>query len=84
MIQRIVTGWNLSRILFLAMGCYVMASSVMDRQWLGVALGAYFASMGLFSFGCAAGNCYSSSCNTNKQTDVAKINDVEFEEVKQK
>lgn len=82
--QRILTGWNIPRALFLAMGCYVMVQSVMEQQWIGVALGAYFAAMGLFSFGCAAGACYSGSCNTDKKSNTTEIKDITFEEIKQK
>ncbi len=29
----------------------------MGQQWYAIAIGVYFAAMGLFAFGCAAGNC---------------------------
>jgi len=29
-----------------------------------VLFGGYFASMGIFAFGCAAGNCYAGRCST--------------------
>lgn len=57
----------------------------MDKQWMGVALGTYFAAMGLFAFGCAAGNCFGGYCGpgpvTKSETNSAEI---EFEEVKTK
>ncbi|MGE3823060.1 MAG: hypothetical protein AB7G44_02460 [Bacteroidia bacterium] len=49
----------------------------MDKQWFGVFFGGYFASMGIFSFGCAAGNC---AVPKQKKTE-ATTQDVEFEEV---
>ena len=58
MIDRIMTGWNFQRFLFLLMGTVTMIQAISDRMWPGIFLGAYFASMGLFAFGCAAGNCY--------------------------
>jgi hypothetical protein len=39
------------------MGLIIATHSAMNMEWMGAVLGAYFASMGLFSFGCAAGQC---------------------------
>ena len=36
--------------------------SLMDKQWVGAALGTYFAAMGIFGFGCAAGNSGGGNC----------------------
>jgi hypothetical protein len=33
------------------MGGYIIFQSAIHQQWLGVALGGYFASMGLFALG---------------------------------
>lgn len=83
--ERILTNWTLARALYLIMGIIIIVQTVMDRQWIGVAFGGYFAAMGLFSFGCASGNCYGGSCETDpKQKSNTAIQDVEFEEVKSK
>jgi hypothetical protein len=60
------------------MGIAVIVQSVMSKQWFGVAFGGYFTSMGLFAFGCAAGNC----ARETQQKSNSAIQDVEFEEVK--
>jgi hypothetical protein len=52
----------------------------MSQQWFGVVFGGYFASMGLFAFGCAAGNCAAEPLQKSNTT----IEDVKFEEVKTK
>ncbi|MBK5271849.1 MAG: hypothetical protein JJE22_12630, partial [Bacteroidia bacterium] len=61
----------------------ILIQSIMDRQWFGIILGIYFASMGLFAIGCAGGYCYGINHNyePNKKTDES-IRDVGFEEVK--
>jgi len=79
--ERILTGWTLTRALYVALGLYVVINSSMNRQWMGVVLGVYFASMGVFSFGCAAGNCYPAPRQPVSKND---IQEVEFEEVKEK
>jgi hypothetical protein len=67
--QRILTGWTIQRALFLIIGIVILVQSIMQKQWIGVGVGGYFAAMGLFSFGCAAaGGCYSGACNTDPQT----------------
>lgn len=81
--ERILTNWTLSRALFVIMGTMVIVQSVMSHQWFAVLFGAYFASMGLFAFGCASGNCFGGNCTTeSKVKSDAAIEEVEFEEVK--
>lgn len=61
--ERILTGWTFKRVLYIVMGGYLIVQSVMDKQWVFILFGAYFAAMGLFAFGCASGNCYGNSCD---------------------
>jgi hypothetical protein len=60
--ERILTNWSIRRVLYMAMGGYLIVQSIIDKQYFGVLLGTYFAAMGLFSFGCASGNCVGNSC----------------------
>ena len=83
--ERILSKWTLSRALYLFMGVMILVQSAMSHQWLGVAFGGYFASMGLFAFGCASGNCFGGSCEVDpKQKSNTAIQDVDFEEVEAK
>ena len=65
--ERLLTNWNFTRILYIIIGVAIVIQSVMSWQWFGIAFGAYFASMGLFAFGCASGNCYGGKCVVPKQ-----------------
>ena len=81
--NRILTNWTFMRALYLLMGIAVIIQSVKSQQWFGILIGAYFASMGLFAFGCAAGNCYGGNCSIQPEQKLnTVIQDVEFEEVK--
>jgi len=81
--ERILTNWTLARVLYVLMGTLIIIQTVMDGMWIGVAFGTYFAAMGLFSFGCASGNCYTGDCATDsKQNNKSSIENVDFEEVK--
>jgi hypothetical protein len=81
--ERILTNWTFTRALYLFIGSAVIVHSVMSQQWFGIVFGGYFASMGLFAFGCAAGNCYDGTCATElKQKSNSTIQDVDFIEVK--
>ena len=83
--ERILSGWTLTRVLYLVMGTYIVVQSVLEQQWIGILLGGYFASMGLFAFGCAAGNCgVGSYSQGHKNQDSANFEEVVFEEVKGK
>lgn len=82
---RILTGWTFTRGLYLIMGSFLIIQSALHAQWFGVLFGGYFAAMGLFAFGCAAGNCFGDNCSTEpQQKPNTGIQDVEFEEVKTK
>jgi arginine exporter protein ArgO len=83
--ERLTKGWTLGRVLYVALGAFVVAQSLMQQQWLGVLLGGYFASMGLFSFGCAAGGCLGGAQQVGGkpvQGNVQPMQEVEFEEIK--
>ena len=83
--DRILTNWTFTRALYLLMGIALIVQSVMSKQWFGVAFGGYFASMGLFAFGCAAGNCLRENYVAEPpQKSHILIQDVEFTEVKSK
>jgi hypothetical protein len=55
--QKILYKWSLRRVLYLSLGILVIIYSLMERQWLGILLGGYFAAMGIFGFGCAGDTC---------------------------
>lgn len=61
--ERILTNWTFIRVFYLVIGCVVIVHSMIQQQWFGVAIGGYFAAMGLFGIGCASGNCYGGSCD---------------------
>jgi hypothetical protein len=56
--SRLTTGWTFQRAIFAIVGLIIVFQSLADKQWVFVLFGLYFASMGLFAFGCASGNCY--------------------------
>ncbi len=83
--QRLLTNWTFTRALYVVMGILVAIQSIEPLQWFGIILGVYFASMGLFSFGCASGACFGGNCNSEPvQQNKADIQDVQFEEIKTK
>lgn len=74
--QRIFTGWNFQRILFLLMGVVIIIQAVADKQWMVLVPGGYIASMAVFNFGCASGSCYSPVRQQPEvKADEIKLND---------
>ena len=53
--ERILYGWTFRRVVYVLIGAYIIVQSIKDDQWIGISIGGYFAAMGLFAFGCAAG-----------------------------
>jgi len=60
---RILTGWNWIRMIYLLTGIAIIIQAIVTAQWIGIALGGYFAAMAIFRFGCAAGSCFGGSCS---------------------
>ena len=86
--ERNLTGWNFQRIVFSVMGIFIIIQSISDKQWFGLFFGAYFASMGIFRFGCASGNCYGGACYADANNTQLKAHkqpeNIVLEEVKTK
>lgn len=76
--QRLLTGWNFIRVLYLIAGVMMLVQSVADRQWLLALVGLYFTVMGLFAIGCAGGSCYAPPVSKTNHA----LSNTEFEEVK--
>lgn len=83
MIERLTTGWTITRGIFLAMGIFVIIDAIVSKQYFGIAFGAYFASMGLFAIGCAGGACYTApSKATANATDENDLTNITYLEIK--
>lgn len=78
--KRVLTGWTFGRFAYAAVGLYIVSQAVADKEWSFLPLGLYFASMGIFAFGCAAGQC---AAPLNK-TSEASAESVSFEVVSKK
>ncbi len=85
--ERILTGWDFQRTVFAVMGIFIIVQSILDEQWFGLFFGTYFASMGVFRFGCGAGNCYGGTYYKEAQ-NISSVKlpseDILFEEIKNK
>jgi hypothetical protein len=57
MINRLTTGWNFIRLIYVLAGIALMFQGYIEEQWFAAAFGGYLASMGLFNYGCATNGC---------------------------
>jgi hypothetical protein len=64
--KRLLSNWNLKRVAFAGIGILMMIQAIMDHHWIGVGIGVYFASMGIFSFGCAGNQCFTNECEVSQ------------------
>lgn len=82
MLKRIQSGWSFIRIIYLIFGGFIVVQSILDLQWFGMLVGVYFASMGLFGFACASGNCFGKINSKKNALDHSKLTkEIDFEEV---
>lgn len=81
--ERILYGWTFMRVFYLLIGLTIIVESITSKQWPGLAFGGYFAAMGLFRFGCAAGNCYTGFVRPRRQaSDASDASNIQYEEIK--
>lgn len=82
--NRLLRGWTFKRVVYVVVGiATVIMAFKYDVKLMSVA-GLYFAAMGLFSFGCAGGSCYTGypKNNSTLHTSAFRPEKVEFEEIK--
>lgn len=80
--DRLLHGWNITRMLYTVVGGILLIQAIADGQWVMASLGAYFAAMGIFRFGCAASACLPIAYTANKQVTPTQIPDADYEEVR--
>jgi hypothetical protein len=81
--ERIVTGWNFMRMLWLIMGIGIILQAVAERNFLMLLPGLYFAFAALGNIGCFAGSC-TTTPQTNNGKKTQAITEIEFEEIQAK
>lgn len=79
--QRLLTNWTFVRVMYTILGIVVTSQSILTHQWFASIFGLYFTSMGVFGFGCAAGQCHNITFQQKPQLKDT-IEEVSFEEVK--
>jgi len=80
--ERLLTGWNFRRVIYTVMGIVLIVQSINLREWFGIFVGVYFASMGIFALGCASGNCAGGACYTGTNKYSSTKEETEYEEIK--
>ena len=78
--QRILTGWNFVRVLYLLMGITLIIQSIMAHQYGMALLGVYVAGLSVLGLGCMGGHC-----NVQPKQAIppaTNTQDVTFQEVK--
>jgi len=61
--KRLITDWNIARILRLLIGISFIGQSIADKQWIFLIPGALLTYQGVLNIGCG-GSCYTWNCNT--------------------
>ncbi len=79
-VSRLLKNWNLSRILFLFLGISILYQTTQSNEWFGYIIGVYFMIMGVFSLGCASGNC---GIPTTEDSKFSADENIHFEEVEE-
>lgn len=79
----LLKNWNLSRILFLFLGISILYQTTQSNEWFGYIIGIYFLLMGVFSLGCASGNCGIPHSSKTSDTNSENKEEIHFEEVQE-
>ncbi len=64
---RILTNWNMMRVLRLALGFFILIEGITASSLLSISLGSVLTLSGIFNVGgCAGGDCAAGNCTTDK------------------
>lgn len=78
--ERILSGWNFIRVLWLIMGIGIGLQAIKERNYLMLLAALYFAFSSLANMGCCSTRgCVTDFNYTNKKEK--EITEVEFEEI---
>lgn len=71
-------NWNLLRVVYLALGIYVIVQGLLSEEYLWVLLGSFFLLMPIFNIGCYGGN----DCSIPEPKNELKEEEITYEEIK--
>lgn len=77
MMDRILNGWNVMRIIRLALGIFIVVQGIVTKEWVFAVLGGLFAIMPLLNIDC----CGASGCSVPVSQSRKKLEDITYEEV---
>jgi hypothetical protein len=75
--QKILSGWNLMRLLRLGIGIYAIVGAIQQREWLFLLAGVFLAGMAIMNVGCCG-----VSCAAPPRRSAATDTPTTFEEIK--
>jgi hypothetical protein len=81
--ERLLSGWNFMRVVWLMMGIGIAIQAITEKNFLMLLPGLYFVFAAIANIGCFAGSCgtgYNSRDNNKKEA----VTEIEFEEVQSK
>ena len=81
--QRILSGWNFVRVLWLMMGTGILIQAITEKNFPMLLPGLYFVFASLANIGCFGGTC-ATGYTTNNSNKKEAITEIEFEEVQKK
>lgn len=79
--DRILKGWNGRRLMYVGMGVFIVVQALLTKQYAASLFGVYFASMGIFNFGCASGVCAYAPPPRTKVTEKKDDEETTFQKV---
>lgn len=76
--KKLLTGWDLMRMLRMALGVFIILNGWMAGEWLFVGFGVLFSLMAILNFGC----CSMNGCATPLQKTKNKTEEITYEEIR--
>lgn len=77
MADRILSGWNIMRMVRLALGIFIIVQGIVTKEWMFALLGVVFAIIPLLNIGC----CGTSGCGVPVSKSQKESEDITYEEV---
>lgn len=77
--ERLLSGWNFIRVIWLVMGSGITIQAITQRNFLMLLAGLYFVFAALANIGCFAGTCAASFDTSGRKNTIT---DIESKELK--
>jgi hypothetical protein len=72
--QQVLSNWNFFRVIRLALGVFIIAQGIINKDLFSITMGVLFAGLAVFNIGCCgAGGCATDLPKKSSSTEIETV-----------